>query len=99
MSGTGNTCVFIASCLAPGANNRVTSDGQRRRLKYRQTSPGASLGIFFGKYGSDHCCFCGAAEKLTGEQKFKASALKSRFNDATLVVASFAVLRRRPSPN
>lgn len=42
--------------------------------------------MFFEPFRSDACCLCGSTEKLTGEHKIKASALKSEFGDAQLVI-------------
>ena len=44
------------------------------------------MGIFFEPFRSDACCLCGSTENLTGEHKIKASALKSEFGDAQLVI-------------
>lgn len=47
------------------------------------------MGIWFEPFEDQKCCLCGAAENLTGEHKFKASALKSLFKGVPMVVGHF----------
>lgn len=47
------------------------------------------MGAFFEAFSKDRCCLCGSAERLTGEHKIKASALKSIFGRAPMVIGHF----------
>ena len=44
------------------------------------------MGLFFEPYKPSSCCLCGSAERLTGEHKIKASALRNEFGKAQLYV-------------
>jgi hypothetical protein len=47
------------------------------------------VGIWFEPFQADRCCLCGSADKLTGEHKIKASALRSVFHRAAMVIGKF----------
>lgn len=47
------------------------------------------MGIAFAPFASDACCLCGATGDLTGEHKIKASALRSEFGKASMVIGRF----------
>ena len=44
------------------------------------------MGLFFRSFNAHRCCLCGSQNKLTGEHKIKASALKQQFGKDNLVV-------------
>jgi hypothetical protein len=47
------------------------------------------MGIWFEPFEEQKCCLCGSPDNLTGEHKFKASALKALFKGAPMVVGRF----------
>ena len=44
------------------------------------------MGLFFRNFNAHRCCLCGSQDKLTGEHKIKASALKQQFGKDKLVL-------------
>jgi hypothetical protein len=48
------------------------------------------VGIWFEPFREQQCCLCGSPHNLTGEHKFKASALRSLFKGSPMVVGQFA---------
>lgn len=44
------------------------------------------VGLFFRSFNAHRCCLCGSQDKLTGEHKIKASALKQQFGKDNLVI-------------
>jgi hypothetical protein len=47
------------------------------------------VGVLFEPFSPDRCCLCGSTEKLTGEHKIKASALRSIFGRDPMVIGHF----------
>ena len=47
------------------------------------------MGIWFEPFREQQCCLCGSTDRLTGEHKFKASALKALFKGSPMVVGQF----------
>jgi hypothetical protein len=47
------------------------------------------MGIFFEPFAADRCCLCGSREKLTGEHKIKASALRAIFGTEAMAIGHF----------
>ncbi|PZO15373.1 MAG: hypothetical protein DCF25_13640 [Leptolyngbya foveolarum] len=44
------------------------------------------MGLFFRSFNARTCCLCGGQNKLTGEHKIKAAALKKEFGNQKLVI-------------
>lgn len=47
------------------------------------------MGIFFEPFTENKCCLCGSSDRLTGEHKIKASAIKAEFGDEILKIGRF----------
>lgn len=45
--------------------------------------------IFFRPNISDRCCLCGSGENLSGEHKFKRSAISTEFGDTSMAISPF----------
>ena len=46
-------------------------------------------GLFFEPYRESACCLCGSPDRLTGEHKIKASALRREFASEDMVIGNF----------